>query len=202
MPQLPMPPAPPDKVFGLAMPHHMLWKLRWEIAQLRSILGKPCQHGAEVEPAYHAFNCAVTAWHMADWIWQSISKEERAEVLLKLHFDATGRNQDDFKTFTRSMMKQYRTLHICHQIAIGSKHKIIESYSDPELAVEEQWHKEPGSIRSRIEGGLALYSIRLVIRDGDVSRPALEVFEEAAQTWDRWLRQWGYFEARYVGGPR
>jgi hypothetical protein len=31
MPPLPMPLDPPDKVFGLAAPHHMLMKLKWEI---------------------------------------------------------------------------------------------------------------------------------------------------------------------------
>jgi hypothetical protein len=30
-------------------------------------------------------------------------------------------------------------------------------------------------------------------------RPALQVFEEAAQTWDKLLDEWGYFEARFVG---
>ena len=111
MPPLPMPLDPPDKVFGLAAPHHMLMKLKWEIFQLRTVAAEPCEPGAEIEPGYHAFNCAVTAWHMADWVWQSASP-------------------------------------------------------------------------------------RLMIRDGDVSRSALEVFEEAARTWDQLLREWGYLEAR------
>jgi hypothetical protein len=73
MPRLPMPPEPPDKVFGLAAPHHMLMKLKWEIFKLRSVVAEPCRPGAEIEPGYHAFNCAVTAWHMTDWVWQSAS---------------------------------------------------------------------------------------------------------------------------------
>jgi hypothetical protein len=101
MPRLPIPPEPPDKVFGLAMPHHMLMKLRWEVWQLRSVLAKPCQPDAVVEPAYHAFNCAVTAWHVTDWIWQSAIPEERAELFSKLNVVATGKSQDDFKVFTR-----------------------------------------------------------------------------------------------------
>jgi len=137
---------------------------------------------------------------MVDWIWQSSIPEEQAELLSKLHFAATGRRRDDFKAFTRSLMAQYRILHICHQIAIGSKHKVIESYSDPAVAAEEQWHMAPGRVGSRIGGRLTTFYIRLLIHDGDVSRPALEVFEEAAQTWDRLLRQWGYFEAQYVDG--
>jgi len=83
-------------------------------------------------------------------------------------------------------------------IAIGSKHKVIESFSDPAVVAEERWDVEPARVRSRTPGRITCYSIRLLIRDGDMSRPAFEVFEEAARTWDRLLRQWGYFEARYV----
>jgi hypothetical protein len=88
-------------------------------------------------------------------------------------------------------MNRYRVLHICHQIAIGSKHKVIESYSDPKVVAEEQWDLKSAGV-----------SIRLLIHDGGVSRPALEVFEEAAQTWDQLLRQWGYLEARWYMGDR
>ena len=90
MPPLPMPLDPPDKVFGLAAPHHMLMKLKWEIFQLRTVAAEPCEPGAEIEPGYHAFNCVVTAWHMADWVWQSASPQDRAELLSKLNIVATG----------------------------------------------------------------------------------------------------------------
>jgi hypothetical protein len=198
MPPLPMPLDPPDKVFGLAAPHHMLMKLKWEIFQLRTVAAEPCKPGAEIEPGYHAFNCAVTAWHMADWVWQSASPQDRAELLSKLNIVATGKSRKDFGAFTKALMDRHRVLHICRQIATGSKHKEVEVSPDPEVVAEERWDIEPARVRSRISVQITTYSIRLMIRDGDVSRSALELFEEAARTWDQLLREWGYLEARYV----
>jgi hypothetical protein len=83
-------------------------------------------------------------------------------------------------------------------MATGSKHKEVEVSPDPEVVAEERWDIEPARVRSRISGQINSYSIRLMIRDGHVSRSALEVFEDAARTWDQLLREWGYLEARYV----
>jgi hypothetical protein len=74
----------------------------------------------------------------------------------------------------------------------------VEVSPDPEVVAEERWEIEPARVRSRISDQINSYSIRLMIRDGDVSRSALEVFEEAARTWDQLLRAWDYLEARYL----
>jgi hypothetical protein len=193
-----MPPLPPDKVFALAGPGHMLTKLWWEIDQLRRSFST--QSGAvDHAPAYHAFNCAVTAWHMADWIWQSGGAQDRTYLLSKFTIAPTGKNRRDFGLFTRALMERHRVLHICRQLATGSKHKIVEMHPDPSVTAEEHWDSDPMRAGSRVGARLVAYSIRLSIRDGDRSRPALEVFKEAAQTWDRLLHEWGYFEARFVG---
>lgn len=56
----------------LAIPAHMLQKFHWEIAQLEKSLTEKQEHlGYFHAPSYCAFNCAVTAWHIADWVWQS-----------------------------------------------------------------------------------------------------------------------------------
>jgi hypothetical protein len=196
MPSIFIPPEPPEKVFALAMPDDMLRKLGWEIAGLRRALSASIETGAEPHaPAYHAFNCAVTAWHMTDWVWQSGSSVDRGYLLSKLAVPATSK---DFGAFTRALMDQHRVLHICRQIAVGSKHKIIERRPDPDVGAEEHRDIEPAL------GGtpgipFSHYSIRLLIRDGKVLRPALEIFEEAEQTWYRLLREWGYFEAEMLG---
>jgi hypothetical protein len=170
----------------------MLTKLGWEIAGLRSALSAPIKEGAE--PAYHAFNCAVTAWHMSDWVWRSATAEDRAELLSKLAAPATGKGS--FAAFTGELVKQHRVLHICRQIATGSKHKIIERDPDPDVRAEEQWHA--GCRIWSVGGGSITYYVSLMIRDGKIWLPALKVFEEAAQTWDRLLREWGYLEAKLI----
>ena len=75
--------------------------------------------------------------------------------------------------------------------------KIVERNPDPDVGAKEQWHV--GRARRSRSGISFPYSVSLLIRDGDVLRPALEVFEEAAETWDRLLREWGYLEARFYG---
>jgi hypothetical protein len=176
----------------------MLMKLRWEIDQLRKSLSAQTDQDAHLHaPAYHAFNCAVTAWHLADWVWQSIDAEGHAFILSKLAVAPTGKK--DFGLFTRELMRRHRALHICRQLATGSKHKIVEMHPDPAVRAERAWDSEPMRVGSGVGSRLVSYSIRLSIRDGEESRPALEVFDDAAQTWDRLLREWGFMEPRFVG---
>jgi hypothetical protein len=176
----------------------MLTKLWWEIHQLRKSLAAQPYEGDHLHaPAYHAFNCAVTAWHLADWVWQSTDAHGHAYILSKLKVTATEKK--NFGLFTRELMNRYRVFHICRQLATGSKHKIVEVHPDPDVSAEERWDADHWRAGSPVGAPLVAYSIRLSIRDGDVSRPALDVFEEAAETWDRLLRDWGFAEARLVG---
>jgi hypothetical protein len=201
MPRLPVQPPPPDQVFALATPAHMLMKLWWEIEQLRKSLSVQSDDTAHLHaPAYHAFNCAVTAWHLADWVWQSTDADGRAWILSKLVIAPSEKGQTGFSTFTRTLMKRYRVLHLCRQLATGSKHKIVESYPDPDVAAREDWDVDRLRVGSAVGVPLVTYSGRLSIRDREVSRPALEVFEEAARTWHRLLSDWGFVEGRFVDG--
>ena len=128
-----MPPEPPDHVFALATPDHLLMKLWWEIEQLRQSLSVQSDDTADLHaPAYHAFNCAVTAWHMVDWVWQSTDASGRAAILSRLGLVPSAPKKD-FSAFNRELMKRYRPLHLCRQVATGSKHKIVENYPDPNV---------------------------------------------------------------------
>ena len=60
------------KTFGLRDSRDILEKLRWELnnrffRERHDIAA--CQ--------YHAFNCAVTAWHTTDWLWNDLTTELR-----------------------------------------------------------------------------------------------------------------------------
>src|SRR6202035_152627 len=52
----------------------MLAKLRWEIDGLRTESGHPGWQ----EVAYRAFNCAITAWSLADWLWGDLDDSQRS----------------------------------------------------------------------------------------------------------------------------
>ncbi|SRR6266481_5251674 len=54
----------PEQVFALATPAHVLTKLYWEIKQLEISLVTEHKLTFAHAPAYHAFNCAITSWHL------------------------------------------------------------------------------------------------------------------------------------------
>jgi hypothetical protein len=56
---------PDRKPLGLESPRDLLAKLDWEILQLGHVLED------ETVASYRAFNCAVTAWSVTDWVWNS-----------------------------------------------------------------------------------------------------------------------------------
>jgi hypothetical protein len=60
-----------------------------------------------------AFNAAVTAWHLCDWVFNDMTPEQRA----KLNF----RNLADLQEHVR---ENCRALYLCRQAATASKHWI------------------------------------------------------------------------------
>jgi hypothetical protein len=105
-------PEPPAHVLMLATPAHMLTKLHWELYSLRKALSEKPEHiGHTHAPAYCAFNCAVTAWHVADWTWRASSPEQRAFIFSCLAIESS--RKDDFGTFQSAVRKKSRALHIC-----------------------------------------------------------------------------------------
>jgi hypothetical protein len=182
----------PDKVFVLASPTHVLHKLHWEIIQLKkALVSEPEKIAYTHAPAYYAFNCAVTAWHLADWVWEASSPDQRAEILQQLGSDARANKS----TFQKALMEKCRAIHICRQIATGSKHMTVTQHPDPNVRVEMRWDSAPAG---EVKAG---YHYRLLIHDGGVERPAVDIFEEALKTWNRWLEQWYLKESSpYVVG--
>lgn len=204
MPRMPTypDPDPPDKVFGLTGPADMLRKLAWEIYRFREVLSAPVDNSVGFQtPAYHAFNCAVTAWHLADWIWESATASDRDFILSKLEpKSSASKSKEPFTRFQLALMARYRSLHLCRQLATGAKHKIVVKYADPEVTAKEDWHGEPRRFGDKFGSRYVDYSPRLTITDRDETRPAVEVFEDALRDWDRLLREWGYFEAPFLVG--
>src|SRR5271168_5177464 len=61
--------------FALRGCRDLLEKLRYETGSLNTterhdVMGR----------AYIAFNCAVTAWHMTDWVWIELDQTQRNKV--------------------------------------------------------------------------------------------------------------------------
>jgi hypothetical protein len=191
-----------DKVFMLKNPAHMLTKLHWEIYNLKKTLSEQPEHIGHIHaPAYCAFNCAVTAWHMTDWIWQSSSSNHRLDILQSLGVPAGKDDEKDFAAFCNAVRSESRPLHICRQIATGSKHMIVSKYPDPAIRAETGLEITPARAGSMRAGDpLATFAYRLVISDGESKHNAVQVFTGAFKSWERSLGNWGFIEGTVVRG--
>lgn len=196
MPKIRVPPEPPSKVFALATPAHLLAKLHWEVKGFRRASGRHAELGAHLIAAYHAFNCAVTAWHMVDWVWTSIEENGRAEIAAALDMPRA-----DLGSF-QDAVRRNRALNCCRDIATGSKHRDVSRRPDPDVRAALEWEAEHATVESSVEEPLARYRARLLIHDKTGARPAIDVFEEALEYWTRFLERWGFIEARFITGRR
>jgi hypothetical protein len=111
---------PDRKRLGLDSPTDLLAKLRWEIVQL----GLPIDEQAVA--SYRAFNCAVTAWSISDWVWKSAS----ADLRRRLRAESPKPDANDAECFASLLRQQSRELAICQQLANGSKHFVLDKYND------------------------------------------------------------------------
>lgn len=182
----------------------MLTKLHWELDQLRkSLTEKPEHIGYTHAPSYCAFNFAVTAWHLADWTWKAASIEQRAHILECLNIESSGSDNKNFNKnfgkFQTAVRDGSRAIHICQQVANGSKHMTITRHPDPDVQAKMKWETEYGRAGTMRAGDrLAVHRYRLVIVDKGTERSALDVFEEAFRDWQRLLGTWGFVEGTFV----
>lgn len=147
-----------QKAFELRDARDMLEKLQWELNNLFSRQ----RHDIKV-CRYHAFNCAVTAWHVTDWLWEEISSSP--ELRARVH-DRIGIPVNNCKDFQRYVRNDCRALKLCHQIANGSKHCKVTHKPDP-------------TISALISDGEGYDYGNPIIVDGDAHYQADMVFHEA-----------------------
>lgn len=189
MPRIPVGPEALDKVFSLATPVHLYHKLLWELDHLNAAL-KSRDWQQHSVASYHAFNVAITAEHLIDWVWASSDHELRARMSKTLdNLPITSRRK-----LREAIGTKYRAIHVCGQIANGSKHyEMRHQDNDPSVGVSVTWECNEIANDDAYFG-----STVLKVRDGADSRLATELFSEAVKAWDDLLRTWGYLEDRFV----
>ena len=111
-------------------------------------------------------------------------------------FEANLKTIEDFQI---AMRKRHRSLYVCWQIANGSKHFRLRK-TDPKIKIDGVWEYRPAMV-GRIQAGepLGSYVYRLSLTDGNQRREALEIFEDAANIWERELAAWFFVEGRFIG---
>lgn len=178
------------KVFVLSTPIHLLAKLHWEIKGFQRSLSSKSIF-ATLLPAYHAFNCAVTAWHVTDWTWEYVAAEGRSALAATYGLEGVN-----FGLFQDAVAQSSRALNACREIATGSKHRDVKrSRADPHVRAGAEW-----AALKPDRSGTPRYGTVWLIVDRHGKRPALEVFREAAEFWREVLSPW--MEDRFVEGRR
>lgn len=161
-----------QKTFGLRDSRDLLEKLQWELTNLF------CRQRHDIAVCqYHALNCAITAWHITDWLWQDISPE--------LKFALQMNQCKDFQDYVRATCPE---LNLCHQIANGSKHCLLE-------------HKPDTTISADISDGEGYDYGNPVIVEGDTQHSADDVFYAALHWFQTFIREYNIFpEEPFVPG--
>ncbi|TVZ72821.1 hypothetical protein BCL32_1008 [Rhizobium mongolense USDA 1844] len=167
---------PKTKTFGLKTPYDLYKKLLFDIERLRSSV-------ASANVRYAAFDCAVTANHIVDWVLH-FSDDAR-------HFRLTGKNRLDaegnpkkgiMKGFGKKNKGRLPRLEFCRQIANSVKH--VEVTHGPRM---------PNMVTGagvRLKPEVAAYAY---IIHNDKKSPIIEVFEEMADQWKVFLIEEGFF---------
>lgn len=187
-------PKSPSKAFALESPLHLLSKLHWEVHQLRSSLKTTQPVGLLHVPAYHAFNCAITSWHLSDWTWEYIDDKTKQLVSEQL-----SKPLETLEHFQRALRKKHRTLHLCWQLCNGSKHFRLKRVDDVEIETQSVWQHHPPMAGSLQAGqSVESHQYTLSVTDQGKRLQALQLFENAGSIWCDELASWFVIEGRFI----
>jgi hypothetical protein len=171
-------PRAPEQVFGLATPHHLLIKLYWEISELEAAVA-PAPPPARAPAVYHAYNCAVTAWHCADWAWKFANPNIKKELSSAVQSASPSR-----RDFFNGICERSRDLQICRSIANGSKHM--------GLNVEDATVRADVEFYGSLEDNPNSWRQVLFVYDDNKKTRAEVIFRNAADFWSRLFTHVGY----------
>ena len=167
-------PKPSDiaNVFGLNNPQHMFTKMIVELNELQNSLSVWTKNQPYPEPLFIAFNLAVTAWHMTDWLWMS-SAETRKKLAdrydLVIYETQTGIDKG-LERFQEAVTQESRSLYACREIANASKHMRRKKH-DPRIKAMVEWHPVIEAIGQAKVGDLIIsFSIFDGQKEWDASR--------------------------------
>jgi hypothetical protein len=157
-----------DQTFAFEHSRDLLDKLVREIGRYREVDG----NDEVLEPAEtltlvdqlkdSAFNAAVTAWHLCDWVFNDLPPARRQKLELT--------ELPALQNFART---ECRALHLCRQAATASKHWHVRNYPDPTVRIVVTG-----------ETGWTIYFV-----DGEIKIAAVEVFQSAYDFWKRFVRE-------------
>jgi hypothetical protein len=156
-----------DKTFFVRTPADLLKKLYWEantiwVAQSFDLQGR----------AYMVMNCAITAWQMKDWVYNTLKASERLDDL-DAYAHRHIKTREDFGVY---LMEANPHMRMAFQIATASKHlQIMEHLNDTNIRTTVD------SIEIKLRGGYQ--QDELFVIDGQESIVAHELMRRLYIKW-------------------
>jgi hypothetical protein len=172
---------PDKKRLGLNSPTDLLAKLDWEISEL----GHPVEQEQEAIASYRAFNCAITAWSITDWVWNAASDGLRK----RFRAESPKPKATDSECFASLLRHQCRELAICQQLANGSKHFVLRDHNDATIS---SYRSASVSVYLSKEGKTrAVPTYGVFIEDGAQTYADAALFSRARDYWSQFFKNYG-----------
>lgn len=172
----------PARVYYLSEAYQMVNKLAWEIDQLKKAMNPDNEDLTALDKtAYIAFNSAVTAWHIGDWVWDCLDEVPQHSLckILNIKFDSKGNNFLNYLDATST------DLNICHSIANGSKHRGQKAGVEAQL----QWDLKSVPVPNQTGISEEVMIYKLVVNYNGKTLNGVIVFENALKFWRDFLRR-------------
>lgn len=159
-----------DKTFFIRTPADLLEKLHWEANALWRAQPFDLQ-----QRAYMVMNCAITAWQMKDWVYNTLEASGHLDNLV----DCSGQHID-FDAYIKDAIPQ---IMVARQIATASKHQIIKCHNDPTVWTTVR------PVHIELRGGYLRNELFVV--DGRESMLAHELVQQLYIQWKKVLHDLG-----------
>lgn len=177
----------PTKTFGLNTPSELLYKLKNDVDRLR-------QARSSDAARYAAFDCAVTAWHLTDWVLHAIDDDA--------HLRLTGHKKDakdGISGFMEKNAERLPCLTYCRQFANSVKHVVITRGKEmPNVSTGSTVKFDPPILINEPDTWpqTKAYAFTYIMVDGEM-RPAIEFFENMSAQWCEFLAREGLLSPRH-----
>ena len=181
----------PNNEFVIAEPSHMLAKFEWELDTfVKTMMGQRKKPDAMTFAGYQAFNCAVTAWHLADWAWAYANEDTKRAIAAKFGCQLKKKDRENLNSFFEAVCRESRDLHICRHIANSSKHLKLDK-PDGGFRAEICYGEIPSGPNGTMEKVFGL----LVVDSGNVILVE-RIFARAQEYWKALFAKLGYTEQK------
>ncbi len=185
-------PSEIQNVLTMDDPEQMLAKLLWEIRELTDAMSVWEDNEAFPKAVFIAFNAVVTAWHITDWLWQS-SKERREALAIRYNFGYAETDtgiRRGLERFQEAVIRDFRALYVCREIANGSKH-MRRKKAAPDVKAKAEWHQAWEKVGVVNVGD---YVMTMTITDGSETLDPIRWFIDAFGYWETLFREQNWIQ--------